>query len=70
MTDDPTRDEEFDRLLDQLEDAGLVERYTNGDGQAAMRLTSEGEQIANQLALTDEAGHDALMAALLEDSEA
>ena len=32
-----------------------------------MRLTKQGEQIANQLTLTDEASQDELMAALLEE---
>jgi hypothetical protein len=66
-TDDPAPDEELDRLLDHLEDAGLVERDSNAQGQATMRLTKQGEQIANQLTLTDEASQDELMAALLEE---
>jgi hypothetical protein len=32
---------------------------------APSRLTPEGERVARQLAMTDEAGQDALMAALL-----
>jgi hypothetical protein len=43
--------------------ADLVEQYTNDAGEAAMRLTARGQQVANQAAMTSEDD-----AALLEDS--
>ena len=67
MTDEPMRDEEFDVLLDELEDAGYVERYVNKDGQAAMRLTASGEQVARQLAMLAEDDAASMMAGLLGD---
>jgi hypothetical protein len=42
-----------DAILAELEDAGLVEQYTNDDGEAAMRLTKRGEHVANQAAMSD-----------------
>jgi hypothetical protein len=65
-------DAELDAILDQAAAAGLVEVYTDEDGKQAMRLTSEGERVARQLAMLGEEGQDELMAALLEarDSEA
>ena len=67
MTDEPTRDEEFDAILDELEAAGYVVQYVGADGQPAMRLTPSGEQVAHQLAMV--AGDDAaaMMAGLLGD---
>ena len=47
-------------------EAGLVEQYTNKDGQEAMRLTPTGEKVAQQLSMLDESGQDDLMDALLE----
>jgi Mn-dependent DtxR family transcriptional regulator len=42
-------DAEYDRLVDELIDAGLVERTVDG-----VKLTPEGEMVARQLAMTDE----------------
>jgi DNA-binding MarR family transcriptional regulator len=67
MTDEPMHDEEFDALLEELEDAGYVERYTNEDGQAAMRLTGSGEQVARQLAMVAEDDAASMMVGLLGD---
>ena len=67
MTDEPMRDEEFDALLDELEDAGYVERYTNDDGQDAMRLTASGEQVARQLAMMAENDDAVMLTGLLGD---
>ena len=64
--DELTRDEELETLVVQLEEAGLVEQYTNADGKEAMRLTPAGEKVARQLAMFGEAGQDELMDALLE----
>ena len=44
--------------------------FTDDDGDEAMRLTLEGERVARQLAMSDEVGQDALMAALLKDARA
>jgi DNA-binding MarR family transcriptional regulator len=38
MTD---HDAQFDAILDQLEAAGMVEVYTDDDGEQAMRLTPD-----------------------------
>ena len=62
MTD---ADAEYTALVEQLTEAGLVEEYVTDDDQPGVRLTSEGEKVARQLALTDDAGQDALMNALL-----
>jgi DNA-binding MarR family transcriptional regulator len=53
-------DADYDRLVDELVEAGLVERTKDG-----VKLTPEGEQVARQLATSGEAGQDALMEALL-----
>ena len=47
--------------VDELVEAGYVERTEDG-----VMLTPEGEQVARQLAMTDEGGQDALMEALLD----
>ena len=58
------RDAEYDRLVDELAEAGSVERTDEG-----VKLTPEGEQVARQLAMTDEDGQGALMAGLLGESK-
>ena len=62
---DAISDDELDAILAQLEQAGLVEQYVNDHGEAAMRLTKRGEQVANQAAMSTEDDAAALMAALL-----
>ena len=64
MTD---HDAELDAILEGAEKAGIVEVYIDDEGQQIMRLTPKGEQVARQLAMTDEDGQDALMGALLEE---
>jgi len=61
-------DAELDAILEHLEAAGLVEQYADADGRPAMRLTSDGERVARQLAMTDAERLAALMDALLEGS--
>jgi hypothetical protein len=39
---------ELDAIRAQLEGADLVEQYVKDAGEAAMRLTAKGEQVANQ----------------------
>jgi hypothetical protein len=46
--------------------AGLLETFTDDDGDEAMRLTPEGEMVARQLVMSDDNDQDALMAGLLE----
>ena len=58
-------DAELDAILEQVEAAGLVEQFTDEEGQPAMRLTPEGVRVARQLAMLGEDGQDELMAALL-----
>ena len=62
MTD---HDAELDALAQQLVTAGLLELFTDADGDEAMRLTPEGEKVARQLAMSDEDDQDALLAGLL-----
>jgi hypothetical protein len=45
---------------------GLVEEYVNEAGEPAMRLTSRGEQVATQAAMSSEDDRAALMDALLD----
>jgi DNA-binding MarR family transcriptional regulator len=67
MTDEQTRDDEFESILGELVEAGYVEEYTGKDGQAAMRLTASGEQVALQLAMVADDDAAAMMAGLLGD---
>jgi hypothetical protein len=53
--------------VQQLVTAGLLELFTDDDGDEAMRLTPEGEKVARQLAMTDDDSQDTLMAALLDE---
>ena len=72
MTDEPTRDEQLDAILDQLEEDGYVETYTDAEGRRAVRLTASGVRVQQRLAMLGEDGQDELMARLLEarDEEA
>ena len=51
MTD---HDAELDAIIEGAQAAGLIEVYTDDDGDEAMRLTPDGERVARQLAMTDE----------------
>ena len=55
------QDAQLDANLESAEKAGLVEVYFGDEGQQMMRLTPKGEQVARQLAMTDEDGQDALV---------
>lgn len=63
MTED--HDAELDALVEQLEAAGLVERYRKPDGKTWYRLTPKGTQVGRSLALDQEAG-EAVFDALLD----
>jgi hypothetical protein len=63
MTD---RAADLDALVQQLVTAGLIETFTDDDGDEAMRLTPDGEKVARQLALG--ADEDALLEALLGEA--
>jgi hypothetical protein len=52
-------DAEMDALTQQLITAGLLETFTDADGDEAMRLRPDGEKVARQLALG--ADEDALL---------
>ena len=65
MTED--HDAEFDTILDELEAAGYVEQYVDGEGQDAMRLTESGKQVAHQLAMVAEDDAASMLAGLLGD---
>jgi hypothetical protein len=67
MTDEPTRDEQLDAFVTQLEETGFLEQLTNAKGEPAMHLTPNSERVARQLAMADDDGQDALMAALLAE---
>jgi hypothetical protein len=43
MTD---HDAEMDAMVQQLVTAGLIETFTDDDGDEAMRLTPDGEKVA------------------------
>ena len=63
MTD---HDAEMDAISKQLVDAGLLELFTDADGDEALRLAPEGECVARQLAMSDDDDHDALVEGLPE----
>lgn len=65
----PDHDAEFDAILEQVEEAGLVEQLTDEQGRPAMRLTPDGLRVARHLAMTDELGQDALLDVLLGQGE-
>jgi hypothetical protein len=52
-------DAEMDALMQPLVEAGLLELFTDDDGDEATRLTPEGERVARQLAMG--ADEDALL---------
>jgi hypothetical protein len=62
MTED--HDAEMDAMVAQLVTAGLIETFTDDNGDEAMRLTPDGEKVARQLALGDD--EDELLEALQE----
>ena len=50
-----------------LSEAELVEQYTNEDGIEALRLTAEGNQVGQQMAMSGEdADAEAMLDALLD----
>ena len=49
-----------------LSEAGLVEVYVNDEGKPSVRLTAEGKQVAQQMALSSEDDGQVLLDALLE----
>ena len=64
-------DAEMDAIAAMLEEAGLIESYTNEDGKAARRLTACGRQVGHALAMAgDDANAEAALDALLDDKEA
>ena len=65
MTD---HDAELDALTKQLVTAGLLELFTDDDGDEAMRLTPAGAKVVRQLAMTDDDSQDAVLGALLDDA--
>jgi hypothetical protein len=66
VTDDAIHAAELDAILAELEGANLVEQYVNANGEAAMRLTARGQQVANQAAMGSEDDAVALLDGLLE----
>jgi len=62
-------DAELDAILDQLERADLVEQYVTEDGKPAMRLTPQGVQVGRSLALAGDEDAQAVLDALLEDTD-
>ena len=59
---------ELDEMVAMLESAGLLIQTTE-DGKPALQLTPNGAQVARQLAMSREAGQDALLEALLDASQ-
>ena len=69
MTDEPTRDDDYERIVAMLEEAGLAEAYIDEDGKEAIRLTERGTQLGRAMAMAgDEADAEAMLNALLEES--
>jgi hypothetical protein len=62
-------DAELDAILEQVEAAGLIERYVDEEGWPTLRLTPAGVRVGRQLAMLGEDGQDALMAALLGEGD-
>ena len=62
------RDEDIEALLDELESAGLIERYVDAEGYG-VRLTKTGQRITNQLAMMGDQAQGELMDALLGSDE-
>jgi hypothetical protein len=63
------REQKMDALAAQLEAAGLLRILERPDGGTDYQLTDDGVRVARQLAMSDEAGQDALMEALLPDMD-
>ena len=61
-------DAELDALAAQLEAAGYLVVIPRPDYGVDYQLTPDGARVARQLAMSDEAGQDALMATLLGGS--
>jgi len=57
---------ETNEIVAELEAAGLVTVTQREDGEPVYTLTPAGEQVANQMAMSDENGAAALLDALLE----
>jgi len=67
MTD---QDAELDAIVAMLEEAALVEQYTNEDGKEALRLTPKGAQLGRAMAIGDEdVDAEAVLDALLDAKE-
>jgi len=66
MTHDPTHDAEMDAIVAELEEAGLVETFTNDEGKVAYRLTGQGVQVARQMALAGDEDAAVVLDALLD----
>ena len=61
MTD---HDAETDALIAELEAAGLLTIGTDAEGMETWTLTPQGAQVANQLAMGDEATFNAILDAV------
>jgi hypothetical protein len=66
MTDHET---EWDVIDAQLSEAGHLIVVRRPDGGTGYQLTDAGAQVARQLAMSSEAGQDALLEALLDASQ-
>ena len=49
MAEDQSPAEELGRIVDTLEEAGLIEAREQEDGRVVIRLTERGEQLREQL---------------------
>ena len=49
MAEEQIPAEELDRIIDMLEEAGLIETGEQEDGRVVIRLTERGEQLREQL---------------------
>jgi len=63
-------DAELDAIVAMLEEAGLIEQYTNEDGKEALRLTPKGPQLGRAMAIGGEdVDAEAVLDALLDAKE-
>lgn len=49
MPDDQVPADELDRIIDMLQEAGLIQAEEQADGRVLIRLTERGEELRAQL---------------------
>ena len=67
LTTTPTHDAETDAIVAELEKAGLVETFTNDEGNVAYRLTPKGAQLGRSMAMAGVEDAAVVLGALLDE---